>query len=648
MSIQFGRWNIDGQAVDREYLDKVTSILGSYTSDEVGDYARSNVSIHYRAFHTTRATGQDKQPHVMTSGAVITWDGRLDNRSELIRDLRNRLSDSSADISIVAAAYERWGTGTLGRLLGDWALTVWDPRTQTLVLAEDPLGIRHLYYCFNKTQITWSTILDPLALFANHTLSLNEEYIAGRLSFFPAPHLTPYVGIHSVPPSCFVLLTPGNHSVHRYWDFDPYKKVRYATDAEYEEHFRAVFAESVRRRLRSDKPILAELSGGIDSSSIVCMADTIIEDGSAEAPRLDTISYYNDSEPNWDERPYFTKVEEKRGRTGCHIDICSQTSFKFEYSSDRFAATPGSNPVPNEAVRQFENCITTQGNRVVLSGFGGDEVTGGVPTPISELADLLSRFRFKHFAGQLRAWALDKRKPWLHLFFETIRKFLSPTLVGVPTSKRPASWLDPVFVRRHRAILTGYGRSFTLFGPLPSFQDNLHTLDGLRRQLGSFFLPSEPCFEKRYPYLDRDLLEFLFSVPREQLLRPGQRRSLMRRALAGIVPDEVLERRRKAFVVRAPMAAISNDWTSLAGLSQHMVTSSLGIVDRQIFLATLQNARNGMAVPLVPLVRTLVVEYWLRDLLSRGLIETQALYHVWGEQLWACSGDHDGGLNGAR
>ena len=97
----------------------------------------------------------------------------------------------------------------------------------------------------------------------------------------------------------------------RHWDFDPAARIRYRTDSEYEEHFRVVFAESVRRRLRSDAPILAELSGGIDSSSIVCMADTIIARDADAFPRLDTLSYYNESEPHWNERPLFHESRRK-------------------------------------------------------------------------------------------------------------------------------------------------------------------------------------------------------------------------------------------------------------------------------------------------------------------------------------------------
>src|SRR5208282_225074 len=139
-------------------------------------------------------------------------------------------------------------------------------------------GTKHLYYSFDDKQLTWSTILDPLVLFAGRTFEICEEYIAGwfAIPVFPVAHLTPYVGSHSVPPSSSVLLRPGKHIVSKDWDFDPGKRIRYRTDAEYEEHFRSALATAVQRHLRSDRPVLAELSGGMDSCSIVCMADLVI------------------------------------------------------------------------------------------------------------------------------------------------------------------------------------------------------------------------------------------------------------------------------------------------------------------------------------------------------------------------------------
>jgi asparagine synthase (glutamine-hydrolysing) len=432
MSVQFGRWSFDGVPAAPEYLAKVRKTLSPYGPDGETSHSSEDVDLLYYALHTTKESRLEAQPHVSASGSVVMWDGRLDNRSELIGLLNGLLSIDSPDVSIVAAAYERWCTDCFARLIGDWALSIWNPNQRLLVLAKDPIGPRHLYYSAEKDQVAWSTVLDPLVLFAAKPVRLDEQYVAGWFSLFPAAHLTPYVGIQAVPPSSFLLLTDRKSTRHKYWDFDPDKRIRYRNDAEYEEHFCSVFAQSIKRRLRSDTPVLAELSGGMDSSSIVCMADDVLVSGGAETPRLDTVSYFDDSEPNWNERPYFTKIEERRGRIGCHIDVGSREMFKFDCETDRFAATPSSVAHTSEAAKQFVCSITLQGNRVLLSGIGGDEVTGGVPTPTPELADLMARLRFQSLAHQLKAWSLNKRRPWLHLLLEALHGFFPCCLVGVP------------------------------------------------------------------------------------------------------------------------------------------------------------------------------------------------------------------------
>jgi asparagine synthase (glutamine-hydrolysing) len=622
MSIQFGRWNTDGKPVDRDYIERVKPVIAPYGPDDGGSYSKGGISILYRAFRTTTESCREAQPHLTESGAVITWDGRLDNRADLIRQLPNVLAISSTDVSIVAAAYEEWGTDCFAKLVGDWALTIWDAKSRSLHLAKDAIGTRHLYYSIDRDEVTWSTILDPLVLFAGKSFALCEEYLAGWLSFFPATHLTPYVGIHSVPPSSSVVIRNGKRTVTKYWDFDPSKPIRYNTDAEYEEHFRAVFAEAVRRRLRSNSPVLAELSGGMDSSSIVCMADTIMTDGGAEIPRLDTMSYYNDSEPNWNERPYFTTVEERRGRTGCHIDVAKQEPFLTRFGVDRFAATPASGcDHPSETRHQLVACMASQGDRVVLSGTGGDEVTGGIPTQVPMLANLFAQLRIWSLAHHLKISALQLRRPWFHLLFETLTLFFSPSMLRVSVRRRPSPWLTSSLKRRHRRALTGYEKWVNPFGPLPSFQIALNTLEGLQRLLSSLPLSQNPLVEIRYPFLDRSLLEFLFAIPPEQLVRPGQRRSLMRRSLTGIVPDEILLRKRKAFVSRAPLTAISKEWTILDEMCRHMFMGSVGIVDARRFLSALQEARSGQQVRIVSLLRTITLEAWMRHISKHGFVD---------------------------
>ena len=627
MSVQFGRWNFDGKPVAPEYVERVNASLAPYGPDGKQMYWKEGVAILFHSFHTTKESRRETQPHVLPSGSVISWDGRLDNRKGLLSQLRDSLTADSTDVAIAAAAYDRWGQDCFGKLIGDWALSIWSPVSRTLLLAKDPIGTKHLYYWLDDEQITWSTILDPIVRFAGKNFTLNKEYIAGWLSTSPAVHLTPCVGIHSLPPSSAALLRPGKHTVSKYWDFDPGKRIRYRTDAEYEEHFRALFTQAVERKLRSDAPVLSELSGGRDSSSIVCMADVAIARSQAECPRLDTISYFDDSEPNWNERPYFEKVEKKRGRPGWHIDVNApepKQSFEPQQPSSqslgkRFVATPGYDGRTSPHVAK---CFAAQGNRVLLSGIGGDEVMGGVPTPAPELEDLLARARFREFAHQVKLWALELRKPWIHLFWEAARNFLPLALVGVPEHCRPAPWLQPSFVKRYRAALMGYPSRTKLFGPLPTFQACIATLNVLQKQLARTALPFAPTYERRYPFLDRDLLEFLFAIPREQLVRPHQRRSLMRRALAGIVPEEILNRKTKGFVSRRPMVAVSQDSADLTESAQDMLSVSLGIVDSQRLLDTLQKARRGEEIQTVTVRSTMCIEGWLKDLFALGCIDS--------------------------
>jgi asparagine synthase (glutamine-hydrolysing) len=607
MSIQFGKYRFNREPVDPAELGAFRALLPSYGPVEEGSFFGDGIGILYGGFYTSNRRQRGAQPYHSSSGVLVTWDGRLDNYEELASLLDIRSSEGVPDVEIIAKAYERWGNGCFGRVVGDWALSIWNPQERTLILAKDFVGCRHLYYHLDSNQVAWCTLLDPLIPLLGE-VTLDEEYIAGWFSMFPASHLTPYRAIRAVPPSSYVTVWRGAAVSRCYWSFDPGKKIRYKQDSEYEEHFRVVFGQSVKRRLQSDSSVIAELSGGMDSTSIVCMGDHVLARDSSLTPRLETVSYYDDSEPNWNERPYFTKVEEQRGRTGCHIDVGS--SVMLQGTSDRFAPTPGSQ-TPNRVTTQLAAFITSHRSRVLLSGIGGDEVTGGVPTPVPELADLVTSMRLRRLAHQLKAWALAQRRPWMHLMFDVVREFLPMPYLWVSDYLRPPSWLNLGFVRRNRFAVYGYPSRLEFFGPSPSFQENLQALDVLCRHLATFSLPADPHYEKRYPYLDRDLLEFLYAVPREQLIRPGQRRSLMRRALVGIVPDEILNRKRKAYVARSSNTAIVADWTALARRKQQLASETLGILITKEFANAVEKIRQGHDLSIVPLFRTLAIETWL-------------------------------------
>ena len=394
-----------------------------------------------------------------------------------------------------------------------------------------------------------------------------------------------------------------------YWHFDPGRRVRHSSDAEYEERFRRIFADSVRRRMRSTSPVLAELSGGIDSSSIVCMADRITAECPTQAVGIDTVSYYDDSEPAWNERPYFTRIEEERGRAGHHIDVRFQPFSMDDAAADTFAAVPALQVASPTVRRAFSECVRSGNNKVLLSGIGGDELFGGVPTPIPEIADLVVRFELQLLTKQLARWALNKKKPWFYLLGETCRRFVPHQRTATEDFLRAELWLDQGLVERQRTALRGYESRLKFLGPLPSFQENILAIDTLRRQLACEPARREPLCEVRYPLLDRDLAEFMLAIPRTQVVRPGDRRSLMRRALRGIVPTEVLQRKRKAYVARANLKFMEELKNCVFNTPDGMLCGHLGILNEAQLKRSLD---SGVALPSIAFMRLVSLERWLR------------------------------------
>ncbi len=620
MSAQAGIFNFDGEPADKGLIEKLTA---TYRQDS--DSARAHYSgpmgLLYCAFSTTPESCVEHQPHLSDRGFAITWDGRLDNREELICQLNQTPSSLRTDVAITAAAFERWGTGCFQRLIGDWALCVSDPINRTLILARDYIGIRHLHYYVTEKSVIWCTDLAPLVLLPGVSFTVNEEYIAGYLASYPDTSGTPYQEIRRVPPGHFVRIEPEKLIIDRFWNLNPEQQTRYKTDGEYEDRFRFLFRQSVHRRLRSCSPIVAELSGGLDSSSIVCMADEILAQDCAGTPRLDTLSRFDPTEPGNDERPYFTKVEQKRGRSGHHLDVSKyQPSISIDW--DIFYPTPESIRSLNRLAADTGRLMEQKGYRVVLSGIGGDEFLGGEPDPSWQLADLILQLRFRELTKALVDWSLVKRRPWLHLLFQALVRLIPyPIAARLTVQGEMAPWINQRFARRQSLRVRQLGPREELAFRLPSQRNLVRTVLVLARQMSCTSRLPFGRQEVWYPYLDRDLVEFLVSIPETQLLRPGERRSLMRRALGNLLPPEILHRSTKAVRLRRNMVAVDSGWSELEALFKSPLGQSLGYLLTEPFRQSLRLARNGKAPQMARLLRTISLELWLRNLAIRGLIQ---------------------------
>jgi asparagine synthase (glutamine-hydrolysing) len=353
-----------------------------------------------------------------------------------------------------------------------------------------------------------------------------------------------------------------------------------------QEHFRHIFRQSVRRRLRTDYPILADLSGGLDSSSIVCMAYDILNAGEARAT-INTISKYSTEEPGGDERPYFIAVEEFIGKTGAHIEARREGSKLLQALPEpHFAALPGYFGRLLEGERRLLAETNHQSNRMHFSGLGGDELLGGVQNPVPHLAWLLWHLRLPSFLRQLEPWALQRKNTIWSLTGRSI-VYLLPIWLRAHLDRdqtvKLAGWLRPEFVCRQRIArrkLQGIAAEWSWLPGPPSPDAGYLSLSATI----AGYLPRFTYAEQEgLPYYDRDLVQFLFAIPGDQLLRPHQRRSLMRRGLKGIVPDVVLTRKTKWLGRRVPALEM---WENAAALATLLPGTQ--IADRYVDAAKVQ------------------------------------------------------------
>jgi asparagine synthase (glutamine-hydrolysing) len=350
------------------------------------------------------------------------------------------------------------------------------------------------------------------------------------------------------------------------------------------------------------------------------MADDVFAKEGAGVPCVDTFSIYDSTEPDVDDFDYFMEVERKRGRTGFHVNLGKYpVSFDIEYSE--FVPTPGLGEREELKAARLE-MPELQKYRIAFSGIGGDEMLGQSLDPRVQMADLLLKLQFTELAKLLTAWSLLIKRPWIQLFFQTLLLLLPmPMRTRMSPAAKVQPWINDKFARRQKisARLLDY-REETWFWR-PSIRDSFQTLMTLSGQL-TYFRPS--TMEKRYPYLDQTLVEFLTSIPSDQLLRPGERRSLMRRSLKDILPSEIISRQTKAGAGRCYIVTLGKHWNRLESALRSPLASRLGYLNQAAFHGALIDMRDGRLSPhFIRLLRALSLELWTRDAVTRGVVSIQ-------------------------
>lgn len=353
----------------------------------------------------------------------------------------------------------------------------------------------------------------------------------------------------------------------------------------------------------------------------MCAADEIRRQHSG--PDIETLSYFDSEEPSGDERSYFELVEKKRGRSGHHISL---SEFNHRFAGDAlkslpeecFSATPGYTAKSLRLASVLEEILSATGARVILSGVGGDEVLGGVQYEAPELADHLLRGRLFPFCRAAFQWGLTRDK--------TFYSLLADALALIFASYRPESLLANsgkllpwVLLKppKHRSAVRGFS-DWRSLPPVSLLMESVRFV--LAQQLTCTDPPLIGCAEKRYPYLDRQLFVYLASIPRTQILRPSRRRHLMRRALCGLVPEEVLFRKTKWFGVRNPAAVLMSDPEGLEAVFKDPWLTDGVVVDVGHLRTRLKAVEHGASSEAIALSSAIGIELWMRDQVRLGIL----------------------------
>ncbi|NCC33103.1 MAG: asparagine synthase (glutamine-hydrolyzing), partial [Chloroflexia bacterium] len=458
---------------------------------------------------------------------------------------------------VILAAYQEWGTNCLEHFNGMWAFALWDGRKRHLFLSRDRFGIKPLYYTWDGCTLRFASEIKALVGACGIPFEPDDHavyrYLVAGLLPSPTAGTTFFTGVAALPPGHQMLVTPGQHLVQRYWQLPPNDHNVLAAD-EAVVAYRELFEDALRLQLRSDVAIGTCLSGGVDSSSIVCMLQRMLQaKGMAAAnlgDRQKTFSAVYTSDGPYNERAY---IEHIIAATGVEKNLTVPTVEQLGQDVEALIWHQDE-PFPSTSIFAqwcVMRAVRERGVTVLLDGQGADESLGGyrpfevylgeqlrhgqLATALVNLLALQARAGVEPLGLTMRALALQLP--------EAIAR---PLLRRYGPKQADFSVLQPDFVRRHGHRSAADWWDLSQFTTLQAHlrseieERNLpHLLRYEDRNSMAFSV------EARVPFLDHRLVELSFTKVAPWRIAQGWTKWVLRQAMEGIVPDRVIWRSSK-------------------------------------------------------------------------------------------------------
>ncbi len=542
--------------IDEQILTKMRDVIFHRGPDDGGIFIEGAIGLGHRRLSIVDVSGGHQPMFNHDQSVVIIYNGEVYNHADYRAELKAKgyKFQNNSDTETIIHLYEEYGESCVEKLRGMFAFAIWNRVKKELFMARDRLGVKPLYYVHDekgnlffgseiKTLLEASAVKPELnynALpdqFANHGTSQDE---------------TLFVGVKRLLPGHTLLWKDGKLEIKKYWDvnFEPKHEPR--SDAEFIEEWRELFKHSVKLRLMADVPLGMFLSGGIDSSAIVAMMSTMVDEP------IKTFSVgFQEREANEFE---YARMIAKRYKTDHHEIIITPEQFfaelpKLVWHEDEPLGFIASVPL------YFVSKLAQEHVKVVLTGEGSDEILAGYgryPKTLQllnygekyeSLTPKFLRSAIKTGAtavgGKLTRTFLTRDSDLESLFLDNFAIFgkgMQENLFSAETKARIAE-KNPYF----------YQNAWLRETDAKEILDKLLYVDS-KTYLHELLMKQDQMsmaasIESRVPFLDHKLVEFTAQMPVKMKLRGPTTKFLLKEAMKGILPDEILYRSKMGFPV---------------------------------------------------------------------------------------------------
>ena len=609
------------EEIDRDKFERMVDIVTHRGPDDRGTYYDSGIALGHRRLAIIDLSKEGHQPFLYKDQYVMVFNGEIYNYKELRKELEAKgyCFATKTDTEVLIAMYDCYGKECVHRLNGMWAFAIYDKKRNNVFCSRDRFGIKPFYYSYDKGEFLFgSEIKQILGMWNNKTVYANNQRLLEFLVFGDLDYTeeTLFANIMQLRGGHNLLfdMETEKFEIECYYDLSKQKWNKHSYDASCKE-FRKLFEKSIRYRLQADVPVGYCLSGGLDSSSIVCMADHIISKGKKEIDQYSVSSCFEDKE--YDEQEYIDEVVKSTSVHSYKVfpdqrELFDELDKNIWHMDEPFGSMSGF------AQWSVFKKAKEKGLTVMLDGQGADEQLAGYTGFYSvAFTYYLRKFRLIRFVREVYCYCKYRAGTERYV---SVADVLINAVVSAYMPNRLKLYLkrkigygfnDLPFSREVIEKVAGERMLFQVSSPTK------YSVDMMKCSMSALLHYEDRnsmahSIESRVPFLDYKLAESVYTMPIQYKIRDGVTKAVLRDGLRGILPDKIRKRISKLGFVTPEDKWINTNYEMFRAELKDASQSLSGLIDDKLIMDWFDSCKGKMARGNFLAWRIICTGHWMR------------------------------------